>query len=99
VLTRHDGCLRCVVTLPRKWRIWGLGLWAGIVHGAASAGSAQVALWSAAGMGFDVKPLDFRSLGAVLVAGSVSSAFAYLRTSPRPRDEDETDFVVAVKPA
>jgi len=47
-------------------------------------------------MGINVHPLDFRSLGAVLVAASVSSAFAFLRESPIPRPEDDTDFIVPV---
>jgi hypothetical protein len=87
------------MTISRKWKVWGLGLYAGIVHGTASAATAQIALATAAGFGMDIKPLDFRSLGAVLVTASVSSFFAYLRESPVAKSVGDTDFVVAVKPA
>jgi hypothetical protein len=86
--------------ISKKWRIWGSGLVGGIVHGAASAGSAQMALATASGIGIDVKPLDFKSLGAVLISASLFSMFAFLRQSPIPTPSNDTDFItkpVAVK--
>ncbi len=80
--------------LPRKWRCWLASLWTGCIHGAAGAGSAQLALATGAGLGMGVKPLEWRALGVVMLAATVSSALAFLKQSPLPRPEDDTAFIL-----
>jgi hypothetical protein len=86
--------------IARRYRIWILGMAAGVIHGAASAGFAALSLTTASGIGIDVKPLDLKSIGAVLLSASLFSMFAYLRQSPVPIESNDTDFItkpVAVK--
>ncbi len=75
----------------RRFTVWGSGLLAAIVHGIAGAGASFMGLAVARGAGVDIPQLNLRQLGAVLVGSGLSALFAFLRASPIPRAEDDTD--------
>jgi len=74
----------------RRFRVWGSGLLATVIHGVAAAGGSFVGLATARGMGVDVPQLNLNQLGVVLLASGLSSLFAYLRRSPLPSAADDT---------
>jgi len=74
----------------RRFRVWISGLAATVVHGAAAAGGAFLGLATAQGLGVNVPQLNLKQLCIVLLAAGLSSLFAFLRTSPLPRPEDDT---------
>ncbi len=80
--------------MKRRYQIWLEGIGQGLIHGAATAGSAWGGLSMVATMGVPVQVPDLRTLGWLLVCGSLSSTFAYLRQSPWATAEDDTTAVL-----
>jgi len=74
----------------RRFRVWIAGLAATVVHGAAAAGGAFLGLATAQVLGVNVPQLNLKQLSIVLLAAGLSSLFAFLRTSPLPKAEDDT---------
>lgn len=70
--------------IPQSVKAWIRGLFTGVILGAATAGSSWMALATAKGLGIDVPVLNWKALGTILVAGSVSNFFAFLKQSPLP---------------
>lgn len=62
--------------------VWIKGLLNAIVSGAATAGSSWMALAAAKSAGFTVPDLNFKALTAILITGSLTNLFSYLRNSP-----------------
>lgn len=62
--------------------LWIKGLLNSIITGAATAGSSWMAVSAAKSAGFTAAELNFKTLMIILVAGSLTNAFSYLRQSP-----------------
>jgi predicted phage tail protein len=62
--------------------IWAKGLINSVIAGAATAGSSWMALLAAKASGLTVPELNLKALGAILVMGSLTNLFSYLRSSP-----------------
>lgn len=71
------------------WRGWLHGLLAAIIGGTASAGLSYLTLNGAHAAGADVPILNFKALGLILVSSGLVSAFAYLKQSPLPEEDDK----------
>ncbi len=76
------------LSISKATRAWGHGLLAGCIGGAATAGTSFLGVAGAAAVGVPVSSLDWRQLVAIVLAGGVSSALAYLRKCPLPDEED-----------
>jgi hypothetical protein len=74
----------------RRFRVWISGLGATLIHGTAAAGASFMGLATAQGLGVEVPQLNLKQLGIVLLASGLSSLFAFLRSSPLPKAEDDT---------
>lgn len=77
----------------RRMRVWAYGLLSGTIGGAATAVGTAGLLASADSVGAQVPALNIKQLLAVVIAGGLSNAFAYLRQSPLPKKEDDTAFM------
>jgi len=62
--------------------IWLKGFLNSVVTGLATAGSSWMALLAAKASGLTVPDLNLKAMMVVLVAGALTNAFSYLRTSP-----------------
>lgn len=82
----------------RKWRIWFSGIAQGVIHGAVTSGGAVLTLSAAKTVGVDVPQLSFRQFAIIMAWGSVSGGIAYLRQSPWPKDEDDTEHLTPGPP-
>ena len=74
----------------RRFRVWISNLTRTVIHGVATAGGSFLGVATAKGMGVDVPQFTIKQLGAVMVAAGLSSLFKFLRTSPLPKPEDDT---------
>lgn len=68
---------------------WLHGLIGGIIGGAATTGSAWLAMAGAHSAGIDVPVLNWKALLVILCSGALTSAFAYLKQSPLPPEDDD----------
>jgi hypothetical protein len=75
--------------LMLDWRNWIYGLMSGFIGGAASAGLAALGAATASGLGMDVKSLDWKQFGIILLTSGMVSAFAFLKQSPLPAKDAE----------
>lgn len=66
---------------------------AAIVTGGSSTALASLGIAGASAAGVDVKPLDFKQLGAVALAGALVGLLAYLKQSPIPPEDGNTDII------
>lgn len=69
---------------------WLYGLISGAIGGGATAGVSTLGLLVGNVAGADVKPLDFKQVGAVFLSGAVMSAILYLKQSPLPPLDEST---------
>jgi len=83
--------------LMLDWRNWLYGLFSGMIGGAATAGSSQLALAVSKGLGIEVDVLHWKQLGMVMLVSGLVSAFAFLKQSPLP--PKETDQGTSNKPS
>lgn len=74
-----------------KWRKWLYGLAGGIVGGVASAGSAWLGTAVANSAGADVPVMNWKTLGIVLMTNAIVSAFLFLKQSPLPSLNGDSD--------
>ena len=74
-----------------KKRKWFRGLAGGVIGSAASNLAAALGLGAASSMGVKVTALDLKQLGVLFVAGAISGAVLFLKQSPIPPAEDETE--------
>lgn len=81
---------------PNKLALWGYSLVAGAISGSAGAGLAWIGTAAANAAGADVKMLNLKQFGIVLVAGAIPSVLAYLKQSPLPPLTTETESTITV---
>ncbi len=77
----------------RNLQKWFYGLLAGIIGGTATAVSTTLGLSAASAVGIPVHALDLKQLAGVAIFGVISNGMLYLRTSPLPPLQTDTDFV------
>jgi len=75
----------------RRFTVWISGIWAAVVHGSAGAVGSFLALAAARGIGVDVPQFTLRQLGYVAGGAGLSALCAFLRDSPLPKAEDDTN--------
>lgn len=63
---------------------WLKGLIAAVIGGMATAGGSWMTINAAGAAGAAVPTLNWKSLGIILVVGSITNLFAYLKQSPIP---------------
>lgn len=71
---------------------WAYGLGAGAIGGSATALSAALGLGAAQAVGIQVHALDLKQLGFVALMGVISNGVLYLKQSPLPPMESDTDY-------
>lgn len=74
--------------LLKSWRVWLHGLGAAVIGGGASAAGSWAGMAAAKSAGVDVPALNLKALGILFGSGALTSALAYLKQSPLPKDEE-----------
>lgn len=67
-----------------RWETWVHGLVAALISGGASAVTAQTGLATGQTAGYDMHPLNLKSLGVIAITSGLISAAFYLKQSPLP---------------
>lgn len=75
--------------MTTKLSNWLRNLVAALVTGGSSSALASLGISGASGLGADVKPLDFKQMGIIALAGGVVGLLAFLKQSPLPPSEDD----------
>ncbi len=73
-----------IMATQLSWQQWIYGLLNAAVGGAATAGVAWTGMASARSAGIDLPILNWKALGVILLSGSLSNLFFYLKQSPLP---------------
>jgi hypothetical protein len=73
-----------------KTKLWLNHLIAAVITGGSSTALASLGISGASMVGLDIKPLDFKQLGAVALGGAVVGLLAYLKQSPIPPTDENT---------
>lgn len=85
------------ITRPIKkldWRHWAYGLFSGVIGGAATGGGSFTAIALAHAVTPKINLMDLNQLAMVCIAGGLTNAFAYLKQSPLPKEEESVTTTV-----
>lgn len=78
-------------------KTWLNGLIAAVIGGAATAGGSWLAINAAGAAGAAVPALNWKALGIILLVGSATNLFAYLKQSPIPTVVQRTEQTTLTK--
>lgn len=78
-----------------NWELWFYGLLNAVIGGTATSAAAWLGMAGAKTAGLDVPSLNWKALGVILISGSLTNLFYYLKASPLP--SIETKVVTEVK--
>ncbi len=67
-----------------NWELWFYGLCNAVIGGTATSAAAWLGMAGAKTAGLDVPSLNWKALGVILVSGSLTNLFYYLKASPLP---------------
>lgn len=73
---------------------WGKALLAAIVSGGANAGLSSLGIAAANLSGVKVQALNLRQLGSLCLSGAIIGMLAYLKQSPVPPSDGNTDIII-----
>lgn len=79
--------------MKNKAKAWVRGLVGGAIGGGCTAVLASLGLAGAAAIGAPVKPLDYTQLGTIFLSGSVINTLLFLKQSPLPPDNGDTQLI------
>lgn len=75
-------------------RNWFRTLFGSAISAMAGAGSGFLGMNGAHGLGIDVPTLNFKSLGVLLLTSGLASIFLFLKQSPLPPDDIDTQTTI-----
>jgi hypothetical protein len=75
-------------------KCWKHGLAAAFITGFANSGFTALGITSASSVGINIQQLNLRQIVAVTIIGGFVGAFAYLKQSPLPDENDTCDITI-----
>jgi len=72
------------------WQTWLRGIWSAIIQGGSSAVLGSLGALGGNMVGVDMKPLDYKQMGAVFIGAAVIRLLFYLNTNSAPVEVTES---------